>query len=798
MTMTEGRAVLGEPSDCREDPQLLRGEATFVGDVTLPRMAHMAILGADRAHATIKGIDTSAAEALPGVLSVATAADFADVMPMPCIWIPGGVESHFPPHPYGLPGARPVLTGDKVRHYGDPIALVVAETPRQAHAALKAIRVDYEDLPVVTLADEAVKDGAPQLHEAVPNNLNAYWTCGEKELTDQAIAEAEVVVELDLVNQRTINSPIEPRGAVGNYEAATGDYTLYASTQGPHNHRFLLSALVLGIPFNKLRVIAPTVGGSFGTKGYLYPDMALVLLMSKKLGRPVKWVDTRTGLMNSTVQGRDHRQHVTLAGTRDGKMTGLRATSYANLGAYPSTIGPGVATALMGRSISGMYAIGASFCEVYAAFTNTVSLGAQRGSGRAEATFLMERLVDRYAAEIGMDPAEVRLKNLVPDDAFPYENGLGWTYDSGSYRENLDKALALSGYSDMAARKAEARTRGKRLGVGLACYVAICGVGPSTRMSKEGMLGGTWESSNIRVHPTGEVSATVGSASTGQSHYTVYAQVVAQELGIDPSLVQVMEGDTLRAPYGQGTYGSRSYSMAGPSLALTARKVKEKMRRGAAALFDVDVDKVVYQDGKIFVQGEEETKSKSFADLAMALWYGWGLPPEVEPTVDETTFFDPPDFNYPFGSHVAVVEIDELTGVTEVVSYTAVDDAGNIGNPTIVKGQIEGSIVHGLGQALMEHAVYDEEGILVTADLRNYALPRAADVPFFQLDRTVTPTPHNVLGAKGAGEIATVPPAAALVNAVVDALSDLGVQHIDMPITPEKVWRRLYPEGDSQ
>ncbi|WP_037601169.1 xanthine dehydrogenase family protein molybdopterin-binding subunit [Streptacidiphilus rugosus] len=794
--MSAGRRVLGVASDCREDPQLLRGEATFIADVELPRMTHMAILGSEHAHALIKGIDTSAAEAMPGVLKVVTAADFANVMPLPCIWIPGGVESHFPPHPYGLPGSRPLLSGDRVRHVGDQIAAVVAETAWQAHAALKAIRVDYELLPVVTRADDAIAEGAPQLHEAVPGNLNAYWTCGNKEATERALADAEVKVELDLVNQRTINSPMEPRGAVGHYVAATDDYTLYASTQGPHNHRFLLAALVLGIPFNKLRVIAPTVGGSFGTKGYLYPDMALVLLLSKMLGRPVKWVDTRTGLMRSTVQGRDHRQHVTLAGTRDGRITGLHCTSYANLGAYPSTIGPGVATALMGRSISGMYQIPAAFCEVYVAFTNTVPLGAQRGSGRAEATFLMERLVDRYATEIGMDPAEVRRKNLVPNDAFPYENGLGWTYDSGSYRENFDKALELAGYTDMDERKAEARGRGKRLGVGIACYVAICGVGPSTRMSQEGMLGGTWESSNIRVHPTGEVSATVGSASTGQSHYTVYAQVVADELGIDPAQVQVMEADTLRAPYGQGTYGSRSFSMAGPSLALTARKVKEKMRRAAAALFQVDVDKVVYgEDGVIFVQGERETQSKTFADLAMALWYGWNLPPEIEPTIDETTFFDPPDFNYPFGTHVAVVEVDELTGQTEVVSYTAVDDAGFVGNPTIVKGQIEGSIVHGFGQALMEQAVYDEQGNLVTADFRNYALPRAADVPFFQLDRTETPTPHNPLGAKGAGEIATVPPAAAVVNAVVNALADLGVQHLDMPLTPEKVWRQLNPEG---
>ncbi|MGW2701878.1 xanthine dehydrogenase family protein molybdopterin-binding subunit [Streptomyces sp. NPDC001340] len=792
-----GSGLLGTPLDIREDEHLLRGEATFIADVRLPGTAHMAILGSEHAHARIRGIDASAAEAMPGVLAVATAADFADVMPLPCIWIPGGVESHFPPHPYGLPGARPVLSGDVVRHVGDAIAVVVAETAKQAAQAVKALVVDYEPLPVVLRADEALEDGAPQLHEAVPKNLNAYWTCGDKESTDQAIAEAEVVVELDLVNQRTINSPMEPRGAVGHYDVTTGEYTLYASTQGPHNHRFLLAALVLGIPFNKLRVVAPTVGGSFGTKGYLYPDMALVLLMSQRLGRPVKWVDTRTGLMNSTVQGRDHRQHAVIAGTRDGRITAVRCTSYANLGAYPSTIGPGVATALMGRSITGMYAIPAAFCEVYAAFTNTVPLGAQRGSGRAEAAFLMERLVDRYAREIGMDPAAVRRQNLVPADAFPYDNGLGWTYDSGNYPENFDKALRLAGYDGIQARRSEAARRGKRLGVGIATYVAVCGVGPSTRMSQEGMLGGTWESANIRVHPTGEVTVTVGSASTGQSHQTVFAQVAADQLGIDPATVQVLEADTLKAPYGQGTYGSRSYSMAGPAIALTAQKVKDKMRRAAAAMFQVSEDKVVYANGKVFVEGDEEN-GKTFADMAMALWYGWNLPPGIEPALDETTHFDPPDFNYPFGTHVAVVEIDELTGDTEVVSYTAVDDAGNIGNPTIVRGQIEGSIVHGLGQALMEAAEYGEDGRLITKDLRTYPLPRATDAPFFALDKTVTPSPHNPLGAKGAGEIATVPPAAAVTNAVVDALSDLGVSHIDMPLTPEKVWRALNGDAEAQ
>ena len=779
---------LGTPSLCREDPAHLRGETQFVADLALPEMLHMVLVGSELGHAAIKSVDVSEAADMPGVVRVVTAADLDGIlMPLPCIWIPGGVESHFPPHPYGLPGSRTALAGDKVRYVGDPVAAVVAETRAQAEAAARQVRVDYEPLPVVVRADEAVRPSAPQLHETVPGNLNAYWTCGEKDRTDELIAGAEVVVSLDIYNQRTINSPLEPRAAIGDYDRRTGQYTLWATTQSAHNHRFLLAALVLGIPFNKLRVLAPAVGGSFGTKGYLYPDMPLVLHLAKELGRPVKWTDTRRGLMTSTVQGRDHRQHVTLAGTRDGRMTALRCTSYANLGAYPSTIGPGVATALMGRSMSGMYDFGAAFCEVYAAFTNVVPLGAQRGSGRAEATFLLERLVDKYAREIGMDPAEVRRRNLVPADRMPYDNGLGWKYDSGDYAAVLSRALDLANYPAIAERKAEARSRGKRLGVGIGCFVAICGVGPSTRMSKEGMLGGTWESANIRVHPTGEVTLTVGSCSTGQSHETVFAQIVAEEIQIDPALVEVRHSDTLGAPYGQGTYGSRSYSVAGPAVQAAARQVKAKIIRTAAAMFGVPEDGITYSGGKVSATADPE-KSKSFSDMAMALWYNWGLPPEIQATLDETAYFDPPDFNYPCGAHVAFVEVDEQTGDVAVVGYVAVNDVGKVGNPLIVNGQVEGSIVHGIGQALMEEARYDDDGRLAATDLTAYTLPSAADVPSFILDYIATPSPHNALGAKGAGEIATVPTAAAIANAVCDALD---VEHIEMPITSEKAWLAL-------
>jgi carbon-monoxide dehydrogenase large subunit len=597
-------------------------------------------------------------------------------------------------------------------------------------------------------------------------------------------------VEIELYNQRTINSPIEPRAAIGSYDEVTGEYTLWATSQSPHNHRFLLAALVLGVPFNKLRVIAPDVGGSFGTKGYLYPDMALVLFLTKAVGRPVKWVDTRNGLMRSTVQGRDHKQYATLAGTSDGRITAMRCTSYANLGAYPSTIGPGVATALMGRSITGPYDIEHAFCEVFAAFTNTVPLGAQRGSGRAEATFLVERLVDLYAAKIGMDPAEVRRRNLVRPEQMPFDNGIGWRYDSGDYPAALERALRMVGYDDREQRKVEGRARGKYVGYGLACFVAVCGVGPSGRIAKEGMIGGAWESANIRVHPTGEVTLTIGVKSTGQSHETTFAKIVGDELGVDPAGVQVLHSDTQRAPYGQGTYGSRSYSVGGPAVLLAARQVATKMRSAAAHLFGVPESDVVFEGGTFSVRGDAD-KTKTFQDIAMALWYGWDLPPGMEPAIDVTAVFDPPDFNFPYGAHVAVVEVDEQTGEVDLVRYVAVNDVGPVGNDLVVDGQIEGSILHAVGQALMEEARYDSRGALLTDNLDRYALPRAGDAPYFELDRLVTPTPTNPLGAKGAGEIATVPPAAAIANAVCDALAGFGVRHIDMPFTAPKVWRAM-------
>jgi aerobic carbon-monoxide dehydrogenase large subunit len=520
----------------------------------------------------------------------------------------------------------------------------------------------------------------------------------------------------------------------------------------------------------------------------VYPSEPLVLCVAKELGRPVKWVDTRWGLARSTVQGRDQIQDVTLAGTKDGKITALYCRGYSNLGAYPATNGPGGPLVLIGRSITGAYAIEHPFYEVYTVFTNTVPVGPIRGAGRAEAIFLIERMVDIFAREIGMDPAEVRRKNMVAPDQFPYENGLGWTYDSGNYQAAFNKALAMIDYDHIESRKVEARQRGKRLGVGIGSYVAVAGVGPSARMGREGLIGSTWASVHFIVHPTGEVSITTGAQPHGQSHETTLAQIAAEALGMAINQIKILHSDTEGTPYGQGSYGSRSFSVEGAVVYKAAQQIKEKACRAAAHMLRVPVEDIVYEDGKLYPRGAPD-RAKTFRDVAMALWLAWDLPKGMEPGLEVITYFDPPDFNFPFGTHIALVEIDERTGHIDVIRYVAVDDYGNVGNPMVVEGQMHGNIALGIGQALLEQAVYDSSGQLMTDGFLTYAMPRATQIPNFELDRTVTPTPHNPLGAKGAGDVSNPAAAPAVVNAICDALSDFGIKHIDMPVTSEKVWR---------
>jgi carbon-monoxide dehydrogenase large subunit len=784
--------ILGAPVKRREDPEFLRAESKFTADITLPGMAHVAILHSTQAHARIKRIDPSAAAQMPGVIRVFTGADLAGkMMPMVCIWKPAGVESHFPPHPYGLPGAQTALATDRVRYFGEWVAAVVAETREQAYNALPAIDVQYEPLPAVTTAEAALAPGAPQLHETVPGNLCAHVTYGDKAATDEAIQKAEVAVRLNVTIPRQLHQPLEPRATIARFDPATEEYTLWTNTQIPHGNRFMICNLVMGIPYNKLRVIVPAIGGAYGSKGYLYQDAPLMLLLAKEVGRPVKWVDTREGLSVTTVHSRGQVQSATIAGNRDGKITALAVTNYADLGAYPASNGPGAPLVLTGRSVTGAYAIPHPFYEAYLAFANTVMLGPARGAGRMEAIFLIERLVDVFARELGMSPVEVRRKNMVRPEQFPYQNGLGWTYDSGNYEAGLDRALQLARYDTLANRKKEARARGKRLGVGIGSYVCVAGVGPSPRMGREGLIGSTWGSAMVRVHQTGDVSVITGSQPHGQGQTTTFSQIIAEELGVPMERVEVMHSDTHGVPFGQGSYGSRTFSVEGAAIYQAAQTIKRKALRVGAHMLQATEADVVFRDGGVEVKGDP-ARRKMLQDIASTLWFAWDLPPGVEPGLEATSYFNPEDFNFPFGTHVAVVEIDEETGAVEVVDYVAVDDVGVVGNPKIVEGQMQGSITFGLGPALTEAVVYDDRGTLLTRDFTTYAVPRPSQMPQFRLDRTETPTHVNPMGAKGAGDVSQPAVAPAIVNAVCDALSDLGVRHVDIPVTPEKIWRVMH------
>lgn len=783
--------VFGAPIKRREDPSFLRGDAKFTADVNLPGMTHVAILHSNRAHAKLKKVSTTVASQMPGVIRIFIGKDIAEKMnPLVCVWKPAGVESHFPPHPYGVPGAQTALATDRVRYVGEWIAAVVAETRRQAYDAVSAIEVDYEALPVVTTAEEALKEGACQLHDTVPGNLCAHVTYGDKAATDEAIRLSEVVIRQKLRIPRQLHQPIETRATIAQYDTTSDEYTLWTNTQIPHGNRFLISSLVLGIPYNKLRVIVPHIGGGFGSKGYLYQDAVLMLVLAREVGRPVKWVDTRKNLALTTVHARGQSQDATLAGNRDGKITALSVSNYVDLGAYPAVNGPGAPSVLTGRSVTGAYAIPHPFYEVYLAFANTVMLGPARGAGRMEAMFLIERLVDMFACEIGMDPAEVRRRNMVRPEQFPYPNGLGWTYDSGNYQAALDRALQMAGYENIGPRKREARQRGKRLGVGMGCYVTIGGVGPSPRMGREGLIGSTWASAIIRLHQTGDVTVITGSQPHGQGHVTTFSQIVAQELGLPIEKIEVIHSDSHGVPYAQGSYGSRTFSVEGTAIYQAAQALKQKALKVGAHLLQVKEEEVICADGKVQAKADPQ-KSKTMQEIASALWFAWDLPSGVEPGLEVTTYFNPEDFNFPFGSHVAIVEIDEQTGHVDVVRYVCVDDVGVVGNPMIVEGQMHGNVGFGLGPALMEQVIYNEQGELLTYDFRTYAVPRPSQMPAYELERTVTPTRTNPMGAKGAGDVSQPGVCPAIVNAICNALSDLGVRHMDIPVTPEKIWRTM-------
>jgi len=671
---------------------------------------------------------------------------------------------------------------------GDAVAVVVAETVEQAYDAVDLIGVDYAPLPAVVDPERAWKSGAPQLHADVPNNQAFHWTVAGGDV-DAAFKNAEVVVRDRIVQQRLIPTAMETRGALAHYTPATGELSLWNTTQNPHIVRFIMSG-VTGISEDRLRVIAPEVGGGFGSKIPQIQGDFITVFCSMKLGRPVKWIESRSENYQSTTHGRDHVQDVELAATKDGRILGLRCTVWAGMGAYLSTAAPGIPTILHGLMLSGPYTIPAVKEDVYGVYTNTTPVEAYRGAGRPEATFMLERIIDKLADEIGVDPVEVRRRNLIPSFADGHAVVTGLNYDSGNYQGALDKLLAHAGYEALRKEQAAARQQGRYLGIGVSVYVEICGLGPSQVAGAVGFQGGLWESAIIRFHPSGKAHVFIGSSPHGQGEETTFAQIVADELGVSVNDVKVVHGDTEATPMGWGTYGSRTTAVSGAALAVATRKIKEKARLLTSHLLEAAVEDIDYANGTFFVKGFPD-RHKTIQDIALMANVAWNMPAGMEAGLEATSFYDPPNFVFPFGAHLAVVEVDPHTGHVTLTRYVAVDDCGHQINPMIVEGQVHGGVVQGIGQALWEHGIYDDNGQLLTGSLNDYAIPRADVLPEIEVLHTVTPSPHHPLGVKGIGEAGTIASTCTVYNAVLDALEPFKVTSIRMPLTPERVWRAM-------
>ena len=773
--------IFGSGIRRREDPRLITGGAIYTDDVQLPGTLYAAMLRSPHAHAKINSINTSAAVASLGVVAVYTGADIEGVLnPIPCAWVPPGADLVAVDHP--------ALAKDVVRYQGDAVAVVVAENRYQAEDALELINVDYDPLPSVTNPEAAMQPGAPLLHEDAPNNQAFHWVA-EGGDTDAAFSAADVIVKDTIIQQRLIPNAMEPRSAVANWTNATGELTLWSTSQNPHICRFLAS-LVTGIGEHKIRVIATEVGGGFGSKIPMYADEMIASFCSMQLGRPVKWTATRSEGFQATIHGRDHVEYVEMAATREGKITAIRTKIYAGMGAYLSTAGPGVPTILHGLIYSGPYDVGATKADIYGVFSNTTPTDAYRGAGRPEATFLVERLVDLLAVELDTDPVELRRKNLIPKFEEGHDVASGITYDSGDYEPLLDKVLDHVDYQALRQEQARMREHGHYMGIGVVCYTEICGLGPSQVAGAVGFGGGLWESAIVRFHPTGKVHVYSGISPHGQGEETTFAQIISDELGVDVDDVTITHGDTSNTPMGWGTYGSRTTSVGAGAMVLAARKIKEKARLLAAHLLEASEADVEYSDGQFSVKGSPD-QSKSIQEMATMANVAWNMPEGMEPGLEASAFYDPPNFVYPFGTHVAVVDVDKDNGHIVVRRYVAGDDCGPQINPMIVEGQVHGGVVQGIGQTLWEGAIYDDNGQLVTGSMTDYALPRAHLLPDIEVLSTETPSPHNPLGVKGIGETGAIASTITVYNAVIDALRPLGVTCIDMPLTPEKVWQAI-------
>ncbi|XVH31114.1 xanthine dehydrogenase family protein molybdopterin-binding subunit [Haloferacaceae archaeon DSL9] len=782
----ESANVFGDRVERREDVGLLTGAANYTADIDVPNAAHLAILRSEHAHARILHIDTSAAEDLDGVLAVYTGADIeASGIPndIPTAWMLPGLKT---------PRYR-ILATDKVRHVGDGVAAVVAENRYTARDALDRIDVSYEPLKPVVDPVSAVDGGAEPIHDDAPDNVAFDWELGDGDAVDEAFDRAHNATTVDLVQPRLIPNAMEPRAAVANYDPASDELTLWMTSQNPHLHRLLLSTATLGHPEHKLRVIAPEVGGGFGSKIYHYPDEAVTAWCSMQLGRPVRWQATRREGYLTDCHGRDHVTTAEIATDGDDRVIGVRVETHAGLGAFLSQFATATPSYLYGTILSGEYDIPAIHCRVVGAFTNTAPVDAYRGAGRAEGIYVIERLVDAAARDLDIDPAEFRRRNLVGPEQFPYETSVGVVYDSGDYEPALDRALELVEYDDLRERQRALRAEGRYLGVGVSCLVESAGLAPSKTSGQLGSQAGLWESSVVRLSPSGKVVVYCGTADQGQGHRTTFAQIAAAELGVSLDDVEVIEGDTDAIPQGMGTYGSRSAPVGGGAIAQSARRVVDKARDIAAHHLEVVGDDLEYEDGAFQVAGVPD-RSMTIQEVAQQAYLAFDLPEGMEPGLESTSFYDPENFTFPFGTHVAVVEADVETGEIEIRRYVAVDDCGELINPMIVEGQIHGGIAQGIGAALYEGAVYDDDGRLRTDSMADYVVPHSIQLPDYETDYTVTPSPHNPLGVKGVGESATIGATPAVVNAVIDALSPFGVTALDMPITPETVWRAIRDE----
>ena len=735
--------------------------------------------------AAIASIDTAAAAASDGVVAVYTSADMAAVGGIPCGWQVTGKDGnpmHEPKHP--------VLAEGKVRHVGDPVAVVVAESLAQARDASEAIEVEYDLLDAVVDMKSAIANGSTTVHDDVGTNLCYDWALGDKDAVDAAFEQAHHVAKLSLVNNRLIPNAIEPRCAIGEFEQGTGNYTLHTTSQNPHVIRLLMGAFVLGLPEHKLRVNAPDVGGGFGSKIYNYAEEIIVTWCAGQLNRPVKWTSDRSEAFMSDAHGRDHVTDVELALDEDGKFLALREHTLANMGAYLSTFAPCIPTYLHGTLLAGQYATPAIYCEVKAVFTNTVPVDAYRGAGRPEATYLLERIVQVAANDMGIDPAEIRRRNFIQPDQFPYQTPVALIYDTGDYEASLNKALETADYAGFEDRKQGSANAGKLRGIGIASYIEACGIAPSNVVGSLGARAGLYEAATIRVNPTGSVSVLTGSHSHGQGHETTFAQVVSEKLGVDFDSIDIVHGDTNKIPFGMGTYGSRSIAVGGTAIVKAIDKIVAKGKKIAAHLLETSESDIEFENGQFVVPGTD--KAKAFGEVALTAYVPHQYPLEdLEPGLEETAFYDPKNFTFPAGTYVCEVEVDPETGVVDIQSFHATDDFGVVINPMIVEGQVHGGLVQGIGQAMLEGCQYDENGQLLSGSYMDYTMPRASDVPSFSVDTTVTVCEHNALGVKGCGEAGAIGSPPALINAILNALSEVGVTELDMPATPQRVWQAI-------